>query len=969
MCRMLSFDGGSVVCAKMLPNRRWESGVRHDLERLGPHGFQDCAAALAIRALGAHVRPMGRGRDGGRDMLANGAVVWSANDQYGAEAWDGVTVFQVKHKATLEGPRKDAAWVRDQIRAELVEWSDPETERGEVPNYLVFVTNVPLTPTQDRGGFDTVVEAVQKYLDGLKESTAEDHLSGPDKIATRNQREARRDRMRNLRNWRIWDGYQIDGLLAAYEGVRRAFDGFLTAGDVLADLGQVSIHLKQNEIGGALRDHARWALVNERNVYFDEAGGETKGVPVEQVAVDLPVLVEDGATERVIRYTLDHGDRMLKPTITTHDKPRHLVIVGAPGNGKTTVSKFLVHAYRAALVGESDDLGHEHQAAVNGTKDALTSMGRGLPASRRWPIRVDLAKFAIAQATNEDYTLLHWIAGHLTRQVASKDVPRWALWKWLQTWPSFIILDGLDEVTEPSVRKTLVADVEAFVAEAETKDADMLVLVTTRPTGYVDDMPSNMFSRIDLADLAIDDALAYGRRVASVRIPRDKTRRDGVVGLLQDAAKDDALKHLLRTPLQVLIMTIIAETSRQFSPSRYALFWGYYKVVEQREQTKELGYSALLRDYAQVVLDLHRRVGLTLQQHAETATGADSVMLPEELRDTAWRVLKASGYDPSNADKGLLDQIVTAATHRIVLITPQPGGGYGYEVRSLQELMAALALTTGTVEESIPKLRRISASPHWRNTLLFAAGRYFSEPQPHQKDAVTNLVLTIDDNAPERLGAVVPVGPALALEIVDDGMASEPIYLHPLVTHSLKLLEAPEPQDGLVVASRFAGAVSLTSAVSTLIADGFRAALGGDSVARDTAASLQRWFGVLRDFHPKYSSVNPNAVALDTVKRNQNVSLPPEPVANWAEFHATVNGYADDENRAALNEMTAYVENMANAGARPQTTAQMAELLSDPNIAFVCEAALIHVADGCPLLVGALRDAVMPILWRRQVEL
>ncbi len=903
-------------------------------------------------------------------MLANGAVVWSADDQHGAESWDGVTVFQVKHKATLEGPEKDAAWVWKQIHAELVEWSTPDTNRGEVPNYLVFVTNVPLTPTQDKGGFDTVVAAVKKYLNGLKDSTSEDHLSGADRLAARKEREARRDRMRNLRRWRIWDGYQIDGLLDAHESVRRAFDGFLTAGDVLADLSQLTTHLEQDEMGGALRDHARWALVNERNVYFDEAGGETKGVPVEQVAVDLPVLVEDEPSkERVIRYTLDHGDQMLKPTVTTRHKPRHLVVVGAPGNGKTTISKFLVHAYRAALVGESDDLGDEQKAAVAGTKSALASMGRALPASRRWPIRVDLAKFAIAQATNEDYTLLHWIASHLTRQVAAKDVPRWALWKWLQTWPSFIVLDGLDEVTEPSVRKTLVADVEAFVAEAETKDADVLVMVTTRPTGYVDDMPSTMFSRVDLADLSINDALAYGRRVARVRIPNDRTRRDGMVELLEDAAKDDALRHLLRTPLQVLIMSIIAETSRQFSPSRYALFWGYYKVVEQREQTKELGFSALLRDHAQVVLDLHRRVALTLQQQAETPTGADSVMSPEELRDTAWHVLKASGHDPSNADKRLLDRIVTAATHRLVLITPQSGGGYGYEVRSLQEMMAALALTTGTVEDAIPKLRRISASPHWRNTFLFAAGRYFSEPQPHQKEAVTNLVLTIDDNAPERLGAVVPVGPSLALEIVDDGMASEPIYFHPLVTHSLKLLEAPEPQDGLVVASQFAGAVATTSVVSTLIVDGFRAALGGNTVARATAASIQRWFGVLRDFNPRYSRISPQAVPLDTVRRNPRMALPPEPVADWANFHATVNGYADDENRAALNDMAACVENMANSGERAQTTTQMVGLLSDPNVAFVCEAALIHVADGCPLLVAVLRDAVMPVLWRRPVAL
>ncbi|MGH8526331.1 MAG: hypothetical protein ACREXY_19625, partial [Gammaproteobacteria bacterium] len=381
--------------------------MEYDLQRLGPIGFQDCAAALAIRALGAHVRPMGRGRDGGRDMLAHGVIVWSANDRFVAESWDGTTIFQVKHKTTLEGPAKDAAWVRAQIRSELDDWSNPDTKRQQVPDYLVFATNVPLTPTQDTGGFDTVASSIQKYLDDLDDPSAEDHLDGTEKVRARQQREARRDRMRRLRSWRIWDGYQIEGLLNAHEGVRRAFDGFLTAGDVLADLSRLSTNLSQDELGAVLREHARWALVNERNVYFDEAGGETKGVPVEQVAIDLPVLVEDTSTpERVIRYTLDRGDQVLKPSVTTHNRPRHLVVVGAPGNGKTTISKFLVHAYRAAFVGENDDLGDEHRSAVAGTTKSLEAMGRTMPNNRRWPIRVDLAKFAIAQATNNEYTLL-----------------------------------------------------------------------------------------------------------------------------------------------------------------------------------------------------------------------------------------------------------------------------------------------------------------------------------------------------------------------------------------------------------------------------------------------------------------------------------------------------------------------------------------------------------------------------------
>lgn len=942
--------------------------LKYDLQRLGGIGFQDVLSALAIKVLGAHVRPMGRGKDGGRDMLVNnGVIVWAANDHYNrVETWDGTTVFQAKHKETLEGPQKDASTLWGNIKAELNAWASPDSNRGAVPHYLVFATNIPLTPVHEGGGFDTINGNIQNFINDLESEASEDHLDGVEKARARQERHARRDRMRNLRTWRLWDGNQIVGLLDAHEGVRRAFDGFLTAGDVLADLSVLSNNLNQKELGPALKEHARWALLADRGVYFDDAGGESKGVPVEDVVIDLPVLVDDRqTTERVIQYVLARGDRVLKPAVTTFEKPRHLVLTGAPGNGKSTVAKFLTHAYRAALVGEDPDLGDEHRMTVTNTKAALKGMGRGVPANRRWPVNVDLAKFAIAQATNGDYTLLRWIASHLTSQVSSKDVPRWELWQWLQAWPSFIVLDGLDEVTEPSVRQTLIADIEAFVGDAESKNCDLLVVVTTRPTGYEDEMLPTMFERINLADLTIDDALRYGRLVTRVRMPNDETRRNGVIALLEEAAKEEQLKHLLRTPLQVLIMSIIAESSRRFSPSRFALFWGYYKMIEQREQNKDLGYSRLLRDYAPQVLDLHLRVGLLLQERAETATGSDAVLSPDGLRDVAWQVLNDAGYEPSNDDKALLDQMLSAATQRLVLLTPQSGGGYGYDVRSLQELMAAYALTTGTLDETVPRLRRIGASPHWRNTLLFAAGRFFSEPQPHQKEAVTSLVLTLDEHATDRLGAVFPVGPNVAIEIVDDGMASEPKYLHPLVLHALKALHEPEGFGLSVYTRMLMSAAATNDAVRGLIADGLRAALGGTSVSRMNAEAVQR---TIADLGAE-TRASSDVLGLAAVKRDASKGLPNEPEADWEAFWETIRAYSEPDTAEVLNTVGDLLQQGSTKGMSNDWRPDLRVHLSAPDVAFILEEALAHVVGGSPLLAASLRHSVLPTLWRQPVEL
>lgn len=593
-------------------------------------------------------------------------------------------------------------------------------------------------------------------------------------------------------------------------------------------------------------------------------------------------------------------------------------------------------------------------------------MGVRVPANRRWPINIDLARFALRQASDSEYSLLRGIAESLTGQAASKAIPRWELRQWLKRWPSFIVLDGLDEVTEPSVRQTLVDNIEAFVADAESDDCDMLVVVTTRPTGYRDEMPPSLFERIDLADLTVDDALHYGRLVTGVRVPDDTERRDGIIALLESAAGDENLKHLLRTPLQTLIMSIIAESSGQFSPSRFKLFWGYYQTIEQREQKKALAYGRLLREQAPQVLDLHLRVGLLLQRQAETAVGTDAVLTFEELKGVAWQVLADAGYEPSTGDRQLLEKVLAAATNRLVLLVPQAGGGYGFDVRSLQELMAAYALTTGTLDDTLPNLRRIGASPHWRNTLLFALGRYFAEPQPHQKQKATDLVLTIDENAPERLGSVFPVGPNLAMEILDDAMVSEPKYQRQLIAHAMKALAEPEGYDKHTYARMLMSVAATSESARAQIADGLRDALGGSSVARENAEEVQQAIADLG----RATGARAAVLGLATVRRDPAKALPVEPVADWDAFTQVMHDYLGPDCEVSVDWVR---RNLEAAQARctllDEEIKDLVQFLQDPDNAFILDEALQKVATGSPLLLAVLRYNLLPGLWRLPVEL
>lgn len=218
--------------------------MAYNLEQLGTIGFQDLAAALAVQTFGSGVQVMGAGRDGGRDLYCKGSLVWQRTDEQDGEVWDGYTVFQVKHKKQLTArPADDAAWLWGHIRDELETWADPSSGRNPVPDHLVIITNVPLTPVPNSGGHDWLNQNIQRYVNDLADGSRD--------VGTGAERKAKHARISRLRKWRLWDGNQIQALLTMYPGVRQAFPGFLTAADVFANLAEFTGSLPLSDLNQA----------------------------------------------------------------------------------------------------------------------------------------------------------------------------------------------------------------------------------------------------------------------------------------------------------------------------------------------------------------------------------------------------------------------------------------------------------------------------------------------------------------------------------------------------------------------------------------------------------------------------------------------------------------------------------------------------------------------------------------------
>jgi hypothetical protein len=817
----------------------------HDypLEELGPRVFEQLAVALSLKVLGPGVEAFGAGADGGREATYDGPVNWSATSGLGSGgSWNGYVVIQAKQREFPAGSRDkrdDAAWLKGQIRDELDAWSSTKSKRGRFPQYVIFVTNARLTSVPSTGGIDSVNDYIRKRVHGDNTDSSLGELG-----------------KRGLRDWRIWHRDQLNALLTTEDGIRRAFPAMLTVGDVLARMSDLRGISDPRELHRVLTAHARNTLLTERWVNLSEAGADTRH-SVEEVIIDLRA---DGPGRRettALREVIARGDTVLKGSMTVPGEQRHMVLTGMPGNGKSTVARFVTQTYRAAFMA-GDIPGGKARDISDGTQGALGRLGLSRPRNRRWPFRVDLADLAQDLGPSGGKSLLRWLSDKVSLR-AEIDITPAALRQWLQAWPWLLVLDGLDEVTSPEVRRRITDEIEAFTESADEADADLYVVVTTRPTGYTERIAPERFAQFDLRYLDAETAAGYGRLVTSLRLAGDLDRRDQVLARFNRHLADPAMARLMQTPLQVLIMTVILERAGNLPPDRYQLFWRYYETIYDREATKNTPLASLLTLQRRTITELHEAVGLALQVHGEEKARWKAILpLPELHRLAEGRLLEL-GHETGPDTRALTERIVTAATKRLVLLVPAENNTVSFEIRPLQELMAGRALSNGTDEETRQRLTLTAVSPYWRNTWVFAAGRTFADGSDSRRELIVDITETID-RQPGWPGWLCPVGPELAGSLLDDGLAAAaPKWQRRLIDVALRALTGPHAREPVWLARGLT--VAATGNNLLRIRNALKDALAGNPKSQAAAREIAE--------RGNFGSLIPGMVPLDEGKNGR----------------------------------------------------------------------------------------------------
>ncbi|MGF7207194.1 hypothetical protein GGE65_001755 [Skermanella aerolata] len=467
--------------------------------------------------------------------------------------------------------------------------------------------------------------------------------------------------------------------------------------------------------------------------------------------------------------------------------PNRIVILGGPGQGKSTIGQFLAQVLRSRALTPPEGVPAAREAVDLAEHVLNRCKAENLPLKGpiRYPLRIELPAFADAideligkrrnvEASSQtgevrrSLTLLAYASRLLSRD-ADKEVEPDDLRAWLGRHPWLVILDGLDEVPPSGSRKEVISEIKAFWDDVHSSGGDVLVVVTSRQQGYGFDLDKQYWEHWTLAPLTSDQAMHFADRQATVLLA-DPDRKQAILAKLNKASKDSTTAPLMISPLQVAMLYALAEVYDDIPSDRWTLFNRYYEVLRDREAAKPGSPAKLIRQHKVIIDDIHRTAGFLLHVRAEMAGGADAYLTLSEFGKVVHACLSAE-YELGAEIVELKAELIRITTDRLVLLNCRVGERVAFDVRSLQEFTAAWCLMYGPESTIMARLRSVAARSHWRHVVRIAVSKIFGAEPRHLRQDCIILCHHLDN--PDACGAdsLVKAGAWLALDLIHDNVA------------------------------------------------------------------------------------------------------------------------------------------------------------------------------------------------------
>jgi hypothetical protein len=724
--------------------------MKYILNHLGSNNFENLVQSLSKEIFGNGSIAFGSGSDGGRDATFHGKATYPSPE----ELWDGYWVIQAKFKEITEADdTKDFEWVKDELTKELNKYSTRKTKVDYPDNYILF-TNVILTAVAKVGGRDKATLLEKEYQKKYK-----------------------------IKNIRIISYDDICTHLNRYRNIATTYAAFVLPGDILFQLLEMLQYQKdkQHRVTEVVGRFLEAEFKEDIQSKLEHAGKlTTDKVNLEKVFIDLYVEKENavvGASQsKFIHKAITIGNSILK------DKPdnyRRLVIEAGPGQGKSTLTQFLCQIYRAYFLKNIDDraiLSDQITEFIEEYKQIISTE----PLWIRLPIRIIIKDYASwikkeKKGNSEaNVGVLEYIKATINKKSKTNEIEAVDVENLIRNLPCLFIFDGLDEVPTTSNREEVINEIFFFTDTFLRRiNSDYIIVATTRPQGYSKEFDVVKYQHFFISNLESEESKLYVQKLLD-KLISNVDEQEEKKEILFKVIEHPEMSRLMKSPLQVSIMTILVLSGGNPPENKFELFTEYYNTILKRE--KQRSVSPILNEKQSYITEIHEKLGLFLQAESEKSVNPGASIKKDKFAKLVEVYLKNKGLEHDQITK-MAKEILRVATDRLVFISEIEDEQIGFAIRSLQEYFAATDLIHNIEDQQIkPRLVKIACNSYWGNTLLFAIG-YISKNKKYLVSTIESICNELNGSSNEfeinDLNSKTKKGSWLALEILNEGIFND----------------------------------------------------------------------------------------------------------------------------------------------------------------------------------------------------
>jgi len=750
---------------------------------LGPERFQEFCQALLVACFpNVQCMPVGQ-PDGGRDafaMLRHNLITSSSSNERNEER----IVFQVKFSRAPSEDREEREFLQEIVQSERKKVA--RLKRGGLTRYYLL-TNVGGTAHPGSGSIDRMNTYLTKEL-------------GVDAFC--------------------WWRDDLDRRLDNLPALKWSYPEILKATDLLPALMSGALGEAEQRRQGALQAYLAAQYEDDEELKFKQVELQNK---MTELFVDLPMAPVQSTTDpsswhslqlqrRTIRrrrpfatehYFVETGDYLdLAANFflesCTRPNPTRIVLEGAPGQGKSTVTQYVCQIMRMQLLGKMHDL----TRVPEGHRKAMV----------RLPFRVDLRDFAAWNSGNDPFqrkpallsqdeprSLEGFLAAQVRFHSGGHSFTVSDLSAVIRASHVLLTLDGFDEVADVAIRQKLVQEITKATTRLENAGGySVLVIITSRPAAFAKSVgfPRESWSYFELLPFERQQVDEYADKWMRAKSFKEQEKAN-FRKILDSKLKEPHTQFLSRNPMQLTILLALIYTRGPSLPEkRTSMYDTYMDLFFSRESEK----SNIVKEHRDLLIDIHRYLAWCLQTAAET--GASGSIESEELKTVLFNYLESQGELTA-----IVDDLFDGVIERVGALVSRVQETYEFEVQPLREYFAARYLyetapySPAGNEKAGTKIERFDAlarNPYWLNVARFYAGCF-------SKGEISALVDALKEIATSDPYALTSHPRALALMLLGDWVFTQ---YQPAVRRVIELIaQRPNIRQLLASAERDGAAV------------------------------------------------------------------------------------------------------------------------------------------------------------------